>query len=223
MLTALVAIILVIILGIALGPVTGSISKAKALSVMVTTRELAMALGQYAAAHNGHYPTGNSSTEIFQKLIDDGYVTDPSIFVGGYPRYDKMPLTNVNEKLKPENVGFDVTIPIDTSSSNHLPLVFLTGYRVTYQRGASAIPLSNAVKNRIPCMAIGYKDGTATYFAMGSLMLPARGYSTRNGIDERIWGQGTLSDGTVPNFVPDDFDAKGAVYRQLTPTGELQQ
>ena len=29
------------------------------------------------------------------------------------------------------------------------------------------------------------------------------------------------SDGSIPNFVPADFDAKGKTYRQLTPDGPL--
>jgi type II secretory pathway pseudopilin PulG len=215
------AIVLVIVSGIALGPMTGSISKAKALSEMVTTRALAMALSEYASAHNGQYPIGNSSTEVFQKLMDEGYVTDPSIFVGAYPRHNKVPLTYSNQKLKPENVGFDVTVPIDTSSWNRLPVVFLTGYRISYQPGASAVPLSDDVKNRIPCMSVGYNDGTAAYFSIGDLRLPSRGYSNSNNMVGNDWGPGALSDGTIPNFVPNDFDSKGKVYRQLTPTGEL--
>jgi hypothetical protein len=28
-------------------------------------------------------------------------------------------------------------------------------------------------------------------------------------------------DGSIPNFIPADFDPKGKTYRQLTPDGEL--
>jgi len=42
--------------------------------------DIGRSLDQYATDHNGKYPEGKSSTEIFQKLIDKGYVTDPSIF-----------------------------------------------------------------------------------------------------------------------------------------------
>ena len=210
---------LFVLLGIALGPMTGSISKAKALATMMYTREIALSMEQYAADHNGQYPTGKSSTEIFQKLMDEGYVSDPSIFVGGYPRLNKVALTNPTEKLKPENVGFDVTILVDASSPENLPLVFLTGYRINYSAGANALPLSSDIKDRIPCIAVGYKDASAAYVTRGTLRCPARGYS--NPESGSVWGPGALSDGTIPHFIPTNFDPKGKKYVQLTPDGPL--
>ena len=38
-------------------------------SIMQTSRTIALALHQYAADHNGRYPDGKSSTEVFQKLM----------------------------------------------------------------------------------------------------------------------------------------------------------
>ena len=216
---SLTAVVLFVLLGIALGPMTGSISKAKALATMMYTREIALSMEQYATDHNGQYPTGKSSTEIFQKLMDEGYVSDPSIFAGGYPRLNKVALTNSNEKLKPENVGFDVTIPVDASSPGNLPLVFLTGYRINYSTGANALPLSSDIKDRIPCMAIGYKDASAAFITRGTLLCPPRGDS--NFQVKSVWGPGALSDGTIPNFIPADFDPKGKKYVQLTPDGPL--
>jgi hypothetical protein len=186
---------------------------------MYTTRALALALADYAAAHDGHFPTGNSSTEVFQKLLDEGFVNDPSIFVGGYPRLDKVTSMDSKQKLKPENVGFDLTTPVDASSPDHLPVVFLTGYKIVYSPGADAVPLSSRVAARIPCRAVGYKDGSATYYAIDSFRLPSRGWSDPNA--RNPYATGARSDGVINDFIPDDFDSRGVVYRQLTPTGAL--
>jgi len=37
----------------------------------------------------------------------------------------------------------------------------------------------------------------------------------------RVTADKPFPDGTIPNFIPADFDPKGKVYRQLTPDGEL--
>ncbi len=210
----LVAIAIFLITGwlyVSLVPPTGSIRHAKACATMEYTRAIASCLHQYAIDHNGRYPTGKSSTEIFQKLFDEGYVFDPSIFVGGYPRSGKVALTDPAQKLKPENVGFDVTIPIDASSSSDLPVVFLTGYRITYAPGANAVPLFPDMKDRNPCIAVAYLNGLCTYMQRG--FFPRPNFACHN--------DDVFPDGTVRNFIPSTFNPAGKKYQQLTPDGPL--
>jgi hypothetical protein len=183
-------------------------------------RQIGKAMFSYSTdnvRNNNSYPEGNSSTEVFQKLIDGGYVTDSSIFY--VPLVGKIkPVPG--QKLKPENVSWDVTCCVESSSSDLVPLVFLTGYKVTYAPGGSAVPLTKpypqfGVKPRTwtqwwhgdpwpspagPGIAVFYKGNNAAYIKMN--MSPN-------------------ANGTIPNFISPDFNAEGKTYRQLTPNGVL--
>ncbi len=68
-----------IVLGVCLGP-TGGPGRAYQSSLVQTAHALGIALYSYANDNQGLYPDGTSSTEVFQKLMDGGYVTDPAIF-----------------------------------------------------------------------------------------------------------------------------------------------
>ena len=95
----------------------------------------------YAQDNSGNYPDGKSSTEVFQQLLDGGYVTDASIFYIPAPGKTK-PVSG--QKLRPENVCWDVTGGLTNHSPGELPLLFLTGYRVSYSPGGAAVPVANA-------------------------------------------------------------------------------
>ena len=175
---------------------------------MFQSRTIGLALSQYAVDHEGKYPEGKTSTEVFQKLLDEKYVSDPVIFYYFLPGKVK-PETST---LKPDNVAWDVTCCIDATSPDHLPAVFLTGYKIVYQAGAKAVPVKMApLKKSTPrtwsdwwygipiepnYLAVRYKDTSAKTF-----QFPV--------------------DGSFPNFIPTDFDPEGKTYRQLTPDGEL--
>ena len=149
------------------------------------------ALFSYSTDHDGDYPPGKSSTEVFQNLIAGGYVTDPHIFFFAMP--GKVSPTGTT--LKPENVCFDFTDGADSNSPDTLPVVFSTGYKVTYAAGGSAVPL---LKPAPRGLAVAFKaTGGAKYIVASD---PA---------------------GNVANFVPAGFDAQGKPYRQLTPDGPL--
>jgi len=65
---------------------------------------IGLALYSYANEHGGNYPSGVSSTEVFQILLDGGYATNPRIFYVPMPgKIDPQ----AGQKLKPENVGWD--------------------------------------------------------------------------------------------------------------------
>jgi hypothetical protein len=70
-------------------------------AAMQTSHALYIAMFQYAIDKDGVFPTGKSSTEVFQKLLDGGYVTDPALFC--LPLRGKYPAEK-GAKLKPENV-----------------------------------------------------------------------------------------------------------------------
>jgi hypothetical protein len=187
---------LLILFGLAIGPVENGIKQARANARIQQGRQIAQCLFSYSTDHGGLYPDGNSSTDIFQKLINENYVTDPAIFYMPLPGKIK-PVAG--QKLKPENVCYDVTSGVDSNAPDGLPLVFITGYKVTYAPGGAAVPLAKPYPLGI---AAFYKGNSATFPRMGNVENP---------------------DGSIPNFVPLNFKPGGKTYRQLTPDGPLPQ
>jgi hypothetical protein len=108
-------------------------------------RWLGQVLDSYAKDNNGKYPTGKSSTDIFQQLLDQNYINDPTWFYFSMPGKTK-PASN---KLNPENVCFDVTDGVLPDDSESLPLVVTTGYKIDYIPGGKAHPLVNSYPQRI--------------------------------------------------------------------------
>jgi hypothetical protein len=152
---------------------------------------------QYEQDHNGAYPTGKSSTEVFQKLIDEHYVQDPTTFwIMSFNVPGKTKATS--NELKPENVCWDVTVPLDAGSSDLLPVVFLTGYRINYVPGGSAVPLFSSSEDRPPGIAVCYHGNNPAWLK-------------NDGQPDRI----------VKNFISTAFDPAGKKYQQLTPDGPL--
>jgi hypothetical protein len=184
---------------------------------MQMSREIALAMFAYSNDNNQNYPDGKSSTEVFQKLLDGHYVGEPSAFY--LPLPGKMrPLPG--QKLKPENVCFDVTSGIDSSSPDGLPIVFMTGYKVNYVPGGAAIPLLKPYPN--------FADEPPAWFDWWGLPKPPGGpvtgiavtYKSNNARFMHFETSATLEK-VIPNILPPDFNANGKTYRQLTPDGPL--
>lgn len=194
----LISLVLFLFTGLGLGPINGHHKPARQNPTMQTCRTIVLSMFSYANDHDGHYPTGNSSTEVFQQLIDAKYVSDASTFYVNLPGKVRP----VGNRLKSENVAYDVTCPVESSSPEKLPVVFLTGFQVSYVPGASAIPRPlpvatwtewwNDADRRQDYLAVAYLNNGAR------VLLPD-------------------ATGKVPNFVPADVDLQGKVYRQLTP------
>lgn len=180
-------------------------------------RVIGIAMTQYADDHDGKYPTGESSTEVFQKLLDGKYLTDSYYF--WLPLQGKVRGIR-GQKLKPENVCFDVTCCVSRDDSNDLPIVFTTGCKVTYAPGSAAIPLLKPFPQ--------YVQPQNTWFQWSGIE-PKRTYdfTREQGICVYYKSKYTTclslanSDSTILNFIPPDFDSKSKSYRQLTPDGTL--
>jgi type II secretory pathway pseudopilin PulG len=194
--------LLAILAGIFLGPVNPGLRKARESRAMQTSRTIALAMFQYANDHQGKYPAVRSSTEVFQQLLDQNYVTDSKVFYVELP--GKTPPTS--NKLKSENVSWDVTSPFDASSSNDVPVVFLTGYRVSYVPGGKAVPLARPTSFEADGIPVCYHSNTAWFKRTASHAVPS---------------SHTEPDGVVENFVPTTFRSNGQNYQQLTPEGPL--
>jgi len=208
---------LVILSRLVFAPVGPGLQKSKENAWMQQTRNLALSMFQYSLDHDGNYPDGKSSTEVFQKLLDEKYITYPGIFY--IPLSGKTKAIQ-GQHLKPENVCFDVTCCVSSSSPDGLPIVFMTGYKVVYVPGGSAISLMKPFPRfggeshtwlqwwreeypkpePKPGIAVCYKSNTVKFIPLAEV---------------------PNSDGSIPNFIPSTFDPAGKVYGQLTPDGLL--
>jgi hypothetical protein len=178
---------------------------------MQQARSLALALFAYSNDNEGAYPTGASSTEVFQKLLDGGYLSDPTILYVPYP--GKVKADADQKKLKPENVSFDVTCCLDRSSSDNLPAVFLTGYKVSY------VPDGTATHLPEPRSVRSWLSGWTTTEDVASDGV-AVAYKSNSA---RFWKSQATPGGesSVPHFISADFHPDGKTYRQLTPEGPV--
>ena len=209
------AFVVVFLFGIALGPVTGSISKARALEARNGVTEIAVALRQYASDHQGEFPPGKSSTEIFQALIAGGYITDLGIFFEPGSPGKIRPVWN--QKLKPYNVCYDITVPLTANSAMALPIVFMTGFRIEYKPGGRAVPLSDAIRKRKPYMVGFFENGRGAFYPLaGDYEWPAI-FTRENDPDEMKLRR----DGTIDNFISPLASPIGKNCQQLTPDGPL--
>lgn len=220
LLSFLLILLFLFLFGWGLGPIN-SIKQAPESASVQKAHSLGLALFEYAQDNNTEYPKGKSSTEVFQKLMDGGYVSDPTIFY--IPMSGKVPPTPGQKTLKPENVSWDVTSDADTKSPDTLPLVFMTGYKVLYLPAGSALPL---VK---PYPRFGWLDSKQAWFDW-LVGRPTVHWSDSGGIavyyngHRAVWinlESASNNVGLIPNFVPPDFKPDGMPYRQLTPDGVL--
>jgi hypothetical protein len=155
-----------------------------------TAHVIGVALFSYATDHEGKYPEGKTSTEVFQHLLDEKYVSDPAYFY--LPMEGKVQPTSAT--LKPENVCWDVTCCLDADSPAELPLVFTTGFKITYRAGSPAVqtgpsPWGNA--GLVVCY-----PGMKTFFLVSA------------------------NKSTQKPVIDATFDPKGKAYHQLTPDGK---
>jgi hypothetical protein len=193
-----ISIILTVCAAFFLGPLISDGINSHDSETMQMAHAIGISLFSYANDHNGHFPEGKTSTEVFQQLIDGKYVNKPTLFFVEMPGKAKPQ----SDQLKPENVCWDVTCCVDSTASDGLPLVFLTGYKVTYEPGSKAFLVHDSPKTWTQWWkGSGY---TGNYMAVSYKSILSRSIRPD-------------ADGSIPNFVPTDFDPKGKTYRQLTP------
>jgi len=170
----------------AMRPISEGIDYAAQNTAQEHARQIYEVMEQYAIDHHGVYADGKSSTEVFQKLVDGGYIPDPSIFY--LPMPGKMEATS--KHLKPENVCYDTTGGLTTDSLYDVPMVFSTGFTVTYVAKTDA-QRDNSVPAPFDGVAVAYRDSCS--------FIPA------------------LPDGSIIHIISNGFDPGKHVYRQLRP------
>jgi prepilin-type N-terminal cleavage/methylation domain-containing protein len=109
--------IIAILAGVALGPITNGIKKAKQSAGLQTVRTVALAEFTFSNDNNGNYPdtkmpvgnTGTGAGCVAQPLIAGGYASDPAIFYIGGGAATKFTGTNPGATIAPANISFDFT------------------------------------------------------------------------------------------------------------------
>lgn len=216
----LFGIILALLAGVAMGPILpGGIARAPENAALQQSRSIGLLLFSYANDNDGRYPDGNSSTDVFQKLLDERYCSDPSIFYVSLP--GKTPVLP-GQKLKPENVCFDVTAGVEASAPDGLPLAFMTGYRVTYAPGGAAVPLVKPYPPYWSRTWLGWWQGEPGPPSSFEPVRPGIAvYYENNSCKYLLLDATAKPESLVPNFVSPNFKPDGKTYRQLTPDGVL--
>ena len=214
--------ILAIIFCVTLPPNPSGIRMWPKSAAVQSAHAIGLAMFSYANDNSQVYADGKSSTEVFQKLLDGGYVSDPAIF---YIAMAGKTAPVAGQKLKPENVSWDVIVTADSSSPEGLPLLLMTGYKISaFAPGASAIPL---VK---PFPRFGWASWRNQTWFDWLLDRPTIYWANEGGAavfyknnSAAFKGIETAPDGTtsIPKFIPLDYKPDGKVYRQLTPDGPL--
>jgi hypothetical protein len=148
-------------LGVIVGANTiAHISGANVSSVVpdavIDVSQIRLALQDYANKHEGAYPDGTTSTEVFQRLIDDRDIVPHWLF------FDLPGKASANSnRLTAKNVCFDFTRGVDSRGPKWLPIVIPTGYSIDYRTG-NATPLpSNAITDKK--IEIAYPDTTRLF------------------------------------------------------------
>jgi len=205
------AFLFLIFAGVALGPINGN-RHFRAAQGIQTAHTLALAMFAYANDHDGQYPEGTSSTEVFQQLLDGSYVSDPAIFFLKMPGKIKA---EPKQRLKPENVCFDVITPVDNRTPDTMPILFSTGYRIDLTPGGAAVPRQ---------MYSGWTESPRPLSPEWDRGNEGIAVACKNNGSRFVRLQPadpTHPQGSIPGFIPEDLDFHGQVYHQLTPEGVL--
>jgi len=149
--------IIAILAGVALGPITSGIKKAKESAALQTTRTIALAEFQYAN-DNGSYPDGADAGAVGAALIAGKYITDPGIFyLSGDAAATKLSGTGT---MAAANSSYDFTgvtgatsttySGVSNSAPDQLPLVWTPDTNIgAFPTGTTAAGVQFAPNNPI--------------------------------------------------------------------------
>jgi len=176
--------IIAILAGVALGPITSGIEKAKESGGMQGARSINLLLFSYSNDNNQTYPPGNgtanpmttpptsvgTSAGVAIQLLQGGYATDPTIFaLQGSTKYSGT--TPGFTDFAAVNIAWDFTggattsTGITSAASDLLPVVFCTGETVNYPAASTGLDLTLSGKGPFKNngLAVAYKSNSAVF------------------------------------------------------------
>ena len=121
--------IIAILAGVALGPITNGIKKAKQNAGMQTVRTIAVSEFAFGNDNNGSYPdtnvpvanTGSGAAAVAQPLIAGGYCSDPTIFYISGGTATKYSGSTAATSIAATNISFDFTGNTGSGVSSNFP------------------------------------------------------------------------------------------------------
>ncbi len=172
--------IIAILAGVALGPITSGIKKAKQSSAMQTARTLAVADFQYSN-DNGTYADGADAGVIAAALIAGKYISDPKMFaITGSKNFTVYPGTGT---IAQANVSYDFAgvggtyTGVTSSASDLLPLLWSDGEPTakipTTVGVGTAVTLAGGGAFATDGMAVAYKSNSAKFVTPQPGVAPA--------------------------------------------------
>jgi prepilin-type N-terminal cleavage/methylation domain-containing protein len=198
--------IIAILAGVALGPITRGITKARESAAMQTCSTIALAEFQYQN-DNSQYPDGTNAQAVATALISGNYISDPAIFFIAADTNATKPTTLTAFKAGAGNVSFDFCgvnganantfSGINTSAPDTTPLVWTEG-----QTGLAIPATADQGSPFIPTNGIFLKDGIAICYKSNNAV-----FQTPNTNPAVTWpAQGSAV------FIPQAFDPSGTTY-----------
>ncbi len=169
--------ILVILIVVALGPVSDYFGKARITRAVESAHTINTLLSQYATDNNGVYPVGEGtpaagkSEGIARNLLENNYVPDAAVFaVGSTVKYSGT--ASDFSDINAANLSWDftagasATTGITSAAPDLLPTVYSTGEKVTYPTAPGLglnLPLTGTGPLGKSGMVAAYKGNNAMF------------------------------------------------------------
>ena len=169
--------IIAILAGVALGPITNGIKKAKQSSGLQSAHALGLAMYSAANDNSQTYPdsTGNSSANVAQTLLAGGYVSDPTIFflsgdtASGAAKFTAT--TTPATTIAQSNVSWDFLGNGGSGASStqytYLPLIWST-VQAGSEPALGGLSVSTAVTAKPATASPFGTDGVAVFYVNNS-------------------------------------------------------
>jgi prepilin-type N-terminal cleavage/methylation domain-containing protein len=202
--------IIAILAGVALGPITKGITKARESAAMQTCRTIGLAEFQYANDNNGSYPYGTGPA-IANALFSGNYISDPGVFIlsgdAGAQKYTGA----ANGTFGTKNDSFDFmdvgtgASGLTSSTPDQCPVVWTPDTNIpAVPQGNAPAGVEFAPNNPLfggDGIAIAYHSNNAFFRAPAGLQPPAGSYPDAKG---------------QALFIDNSFNPNGVVYTKET-------
>jgi prepilin-type N-terminal cleavage/methylation domain-containing protein len=207
--------IIAILAGVALGPITKGIAKARESAAMQTCSTIALAEFQYQN-DNSQYPDGANAQAVAAALVNGGYISDPSIFYIAADSSAQKPTTVAAFKTGTTNVSFDFCGTTGAGATTYagIPTAAPDATPIVWTEGQTGLTIPNAADTGasfLPTDGIFGKDGIAISYKSNNAV-----FQTPNTQTSVTWPAQLYA-----VFVPQSFDPSTYTYAIRTgPSGK---
>ncbi len=121
-------VLLVLAAGLYMPPFANIGTKARIMYTLSNARQISLMLKNYAGDHNGRYPDGKTSNEVFRELFKTGLLDDERAFTAACSPYEGD--NNIGEDpdyakaLEPGENHWSMTKGVTADSPGDVPLLF---------------------------------------------------------------------------------------------------